>query len=128
MEKALAVIIFVAGCSAHVKPVDTQLPAIERPWVLLSEHCNQTGGMVCCETDPFIRAGEMSLGLAQGLEQCGALVTQCVDLSGVNSMEMQSEKNELIKKLNSPWRSPWLWGAIGIAVGGVIGVGVAIGI
>lgn len=100
-----------------------------KPWEKLRESCelDKINYLVTCPGDVFVTAGLDCINLARRLEHCKEDLSFTLKSDDISRSESRGLLIDCQNKLRSPWRSPYLWAAIGLCVGGVIGVGVSLG-
>ncbi len=114
-----------AGCGAGRKNGDPDImtqptgPA-DNPVDLLGENCKPaTDGRILVECNPqaFMKAGLDMMTVIEALEHCEVNLDKINTIGIINVMEIRGHYQRCKTKLDSPWRSPWLWGIVGAAVG-----------
>jgi hypothetical protein len=109
------------------EPQPSDLP---RPWLVLEEACtlDATGSQVCCGRDAFLAAAQGSVDVWEDATRCRARLTECRSHASTDHDVCLTQRAELQAKLDDPWRSPWLWGVIGLVAGGVLATGIILGV
>jgi hypothetical protein len=125
---ALALSAFIlAGCPA--KPVSTpQRGALDiHPWAGIADHCQRTEDRVCCGAPYFKAEHSLSIEHFSAALDFSRRWELCEDRRDLARDSADSRIADCRMKLNSPWRSPWLWGVIGIVAGIATGAGIFAG-
>lgn len=88
----------------------------------LAEACNPEPNrpMVCCPDETFEKAGLDMIAKLERLAHCEIDLKRVDALRLIDLAELRGQLNEARRKLASPWRSPWLWGAVGIVAGAAL--------
>ena len=118
----------LAGCSAgpiaggYVRHGTATRPA----WELVMDACEtQPDGSARCQIDALKRAMLQQTDERAALETCAVDLVACERVAGIDCALNASMLSECNAKLDDAWRSPWIWGAVGLLVGGALGVGIA---
>lgn len=123
---APALLVACASTRPVLRPVAPE--GIGEPWRALHVQCNPAKGAdgknyVSCPLDEF-REGLLGCSrLGREFEKCLADRAADGSVSEVDVAECQMLVAECERKLDSPWRSWWLWSLIGAAVASAVWAG-----
>jgi hypothetical protein len=97
---------------------------------VLDEACtvDASGSQVCCGRDAFLNAAQGAVDVWESATVCRARLTECRSHASTDHDVCLTQRAELQAKLDDPWRSPWLWGVIGLVAGGVLATGVILAV
>lgn len=132
--KTLSIIILVAFLSACASvpkaPQDAISRPIERPWSVAIEKCHvdTVSEVVTCAIKDFKRILDDAINVWETLEKTNNRLDAALKLGVVDKQVLEAQVFNLTTKLNSPWRSWWLWGIIGMAVGAALTTGLVFGV
>ena len=120
-----------AGVTSVPSRANNETPpeALKKPWKHAMETCHvdPVAVTVVCPAEDFSKVMKSCVSLWERLGKTENRLTEAIRLGLVDKQVLEARAYELQSKLDSPWRSPYLWTAIGLCVGGVIGVGVSLG-
>lgn len=128
MRPAAAVIVsaclLASGClqGARMAPGGRSGDSLPQPWLELKTACSTSadGSQVCCGRDAFLESAQGAVDLWENATVCRARLNECRSHATTDNDVCLTQRAELQAKLDDPWRSPWLWGIIGLVAGGVL--------
>lgn len=93
-------------------------------WRLIMQSCEtQPDGSARCEIDRLKAAMFVAIDEHAELENCELALDECGRIAQIDCALAASRLDECRADRDSAWRSPWIWGAVGAALG--FGLGVA---
>lgn len=104
-------------CSCTVKK--NLIVETPKPWENLQTACkiDHDKKIVICDQEAFWYAGRGCISAYEQLAICKTDLEKANKISNVNLAQCQGELWDCNQKLSSPWRSPWLWGGLGLLIG-----------
>ena len=127
MVRAVILALVVIGCHQPIKPDAQQEPKI-RPWQTLIDHCKVEPDTVCCPPDVMQDAVNGTIDLwSLNLELNQKLIT-CKEIYDIDQAALDGQLWACKHDLSSPWRSPILWGVIGVVAGAALATGLVVGV
>jgi len=119
---ALAALLCACSHKRHIAP-----PRASMAWQGLKAACTVDAGLVTCDKGPFRAALRGCIETGRSLEHRTAQLVACRSMTAVDRAECMGALEACQQKLADPWRSPWLWGVVGLAVGVVSGFAAGLG-
>jgi hypothetical protein len=126
---ALALSAFIlTGCPG--RPVSTpSRGALDiHPWAGIADHCQRTEDRVCCGAPYFKAEHSLSIEHFSAALDFSRRWELCEDRRDLARDSADSRIADCRMKLEDPWRSPWLWGVIGVVAGGALGAALGAGV
>lgn len=127
--KSILILFALAGfvsCSSSRPILSTGNP---EPWVRFQNACmmgddpGNGAGMVMCEKRQFQIAGQECIELGRRLELCKSQWDVECSVADIDLQNCRAKVDDL----SATWRNPWLWGVVGLLVGGGVGIGIGLG-
>lgn len=123
MLKTALLASILTSCS----PTHTQRP--DRgpdTWALMQQACTRTGpDLATCNVELLKTAMRIAAQAEADRDLCGIELEKCNDLADVDCALWAGKVSDCEARLASPWRSPWLWGGVGLLLGTGLGLGLA---
>jgi len=125
------VCLFLSVASCRLGPLrEPPTSDLPRPWLQLEEACSvdATGSQVCCNRAPFLAAAQGAVDVWEAATACRARLNECRSHATTDHDVCLTQRAELQRRLDDPWRSPWLWGVLGLVAGAALGAGLVLGV
>lgn len=126
-----AVAGILGSCGAPTQAVALPDPGATDPVAQLAEACEPADDdpdLVTCRRDAFVAAGVSMLEALEALAHCRIDMDRAGALGAIDVAAERHRRIAAESALASPWRSPWLWGLIGLATGAATVTAVTLGV
>jgi len=126
----LTIILLLASFAAcRTGPASVPTAPEIPPWLAVDEHCDsdRVSDAETCGRGYFKTESRRCVEHFRAARHFSGDLVACQAERALDGDVAASRLADCDDKLKSPWRSPWLWGAIGLVLGGAIGVGVGAG-
>ncbi len=120
-----------AGVTSVPSRANNETPpeALKKPWKHAMETCHvdPVAVTVVCPAEDFSKVMKSCVSLWERLGKTENRLTEAIKLGLVDKQVLEAQVYELTMKLQSPWRSWWLWLIIGSAAGAAATTGIVLG-
>ena len=90
-------------------------------------HVDPNAVTVVCPAEDFRKAMKSCVSIWEHKGRCETRLTEAIKLGLVDKQMLEAQVYELQSKLDSPWRSWWLWSIVGAAAGAALTTGLVLG-
>jgi hypothetical protein len=117
----------LSSCSAAAVVPDK--PERPDPMSALQANCllDKDSDTVTCDATEFVKAGLSIFDQQEALARCRVELEKRHELGAIDLAEERGFRLDAEAKLADPWRSPWIWGIVGAAAGGVAATALVLG-
>jgi hypothetical protein len=91
-------------------------------------HVDPVEVTVVCPTEDFRKAMKSCVSIWEEKGRCENRLVEAIKLGLVDKQVLEAQVYDLQMKLDSPWRSPYLWGIIGVCAGAALTTGLVLGL